>query len=423
MAIRLRFAGLAVLLGALGANQRAEAQTFGVELHNTLMPAAGAMAGVSIAQPQDLISAINANPATLTQFRGTQFIMGGSWGEPTVDIAHQQGVLPALGTFSAKSEAQGVMAPAIGVTQDLSMMGLPATFGIGFVSSAGGFVDFRQVPQSAGTNSALSVFEAITAVGVNLTERLSVGASMAVGLAMFDAPFVGIGGETLDYALRGVLGASYDLTPDTKLGLYWQTRQHFVFDNAVRLVLPDTSYTGVFDVRMDLPENVGVGISNTTLMDGNLMLAADLLWKQWDNADMFKAVYNNQWVGQFGAQYTAGKCRYRLGYAYSGSLLDPHPSLTAGGITPPGGQEAMYYTQALLAVANPHRLTGGVGVHDVLPGIDLDVMAGGMFDYAVQEGPLTASSMASYWVGLGLTWRFGAEECDPTVAATCSDVE
>lgn len=421
MRVRAYLLSLAALLAVLSPNRRAEAQTFGVELHNTTMPAAGGMAGVSIAQPQDLISSINGNPATLTQFRGTQFIMGGSWGEPTIDLAHQQGQYPLLGTFSAKSEAQGVMAPAIGVTQDLTMLGLPATLGIGFVSSAGGFVDFRQVPQSAGTNSALSVFEAIVGGGVNVTERLSVGASAAIGLALFDAPFVGIGGETLDYALRGVVGASYDLTPDTKLGLYWQTRQHFVFDNAIRLANPDTTFSAVFDVRMDLPENVGLGISNTTLMDGNLMLAADLLWKQWDGADLFKAVYNNQWVGQFGAQYTMGKCRLRLGYAYSGSLLDPDPSVFAGGVTPPGGQEAIYYTQALLAVANPHRLSGGIGVRDALPGMDLDLMAGGMFDYATQEGPLTATSISSYWVGLGITWRFGGQECEEAAMAMCTD--
>ena len=56
-------------------------QTFGVELNNTLMPASGGMAGVSIARPQDLTSAINANPATLTQFKGTQATFSGAWAE------------------------------------------------------------------------------------------------------------------------------------------------------------------------------------------------------------------------------------------------------------------------------------------------------------------------------------------------------
>jgi len=39
------------------------------------------MAGVSIARPQDVPSAIFGNPATLAQFQGTQFTLGGGWME------------------------------------------------------------------------------------------------------------------------------------------------------------------------------------------------------------------------------------------------------------------------------------------------------------------------------------------------------
>jgi hypothetical protein len=75
------------------------------------------MGGASIALPQDLTSAINGNPATLTQFYGTQFIFGGAWAKPTYNLAHLQGALPTLGTFSAKSEAQGELMGNIGITQ------------------------------------------------------------------------------------------------------------------------------------------------------------------------------------------------------------------------------------------------------------------------------------------------------------------
>ncbi len=46
------------------------AQTYGVELHNTLMPASSGMGGTSFTQPQDIQSAIYGNPATMTQFAG-----------------------------------------------------------------------------------------------------------------------------------------------------------------------------------------------------------------------------------------------------------------------------------------------------------------------------------------------------------------
>lgn len=87
------------------------AQTFGVELHNTLMPASGVMGGVSIARPQDLLSGVNANPASLTQFKGTQFLFSGAWAEATINQT-QTGNIPFAGPpliepFSAKSTVPG----------------------------------------------------------------------------------------------------------------------------------------------------------------------------------------------------------------------------------------------------------------------------------------------------------------------------
>jgi len=85
----------------------ASAQSFGIELNNTLMPASGGMAGVSIAQPQDLTSSVNGNPATLTQFRGTQFLFGGAWAEPTFNLTQTSNIPivgpPLIQPFSAKS--------------------------------------------------------------------------------------------------------------------------------------------------------------------------------------------------------------------------------------------------------------------------------------------------------------------------------
>src|SRR5262245_46247762 len=85
-----------LLLYAALIQGRVSGQSFGVELHNTLMPAAGAMGGVSIAQPQDLTSSINGNPATLTQFTGTQFLFGGAWAEPTFNLT-QTSNIPVVG--------------------------------------------------------------------------------------------------------------------------------------------------------------------------------------------------------------------------------------------------------------------------------------------------------------------------------------
>ena len=73
-----------LVMGTLG--QAAWGQGYGTDTQNVLTPAAGGMAGVSLAEPQDVPAAIFGNPATLTQFRGTQFTLGGAWveGYPTV---------------------------------------------------------------------------------------------------------------------------------------------------------------------------------------------------------------------------------------------------------------------------------------------------------------------------------------------------
>jgi long-chain fatty acid transport protein len=137
-------------------------------------------------------------------------------------------------------------------------------------------------------------------------------------------------------------------------------------------------------------------------------VAIDLLYKLWDEASMYNAVYDNQWVVQCGTQYTMGRCKLRAGYVWAENPIDQTPGNNIGGVIQPGDLPAVRYTQALLAVTGQHRISAGVGIADVLPNIDADLMAGGMFRDTEQLGAFTQSSIASYWVGLGLTWRFGA---------------
>ena len=394
------------------------AQSFGTELHNTLMPASGGMGGTSIARPQDLQSAINGNPASLTQLRGTQFSFGGGWVEPTFNMTQTRSI-PPIGTtliepFSAKSTAPGVPVGNIGVTQSFDELGLPATFGIAFVTTAGAFADYRQVPESNGTNAGLTIFSLPVSLGVDMTDRWSLGASMALGIAFFDGPFVGIGGMTPDYALRGTIGSNYLLSETTTIGGYYQTKQSFTFDNAFSINSPLLTTTR--DAAMDLPQNLGLGVANTSLMDGRLLLACDVVYKLWDEADLYEAIYDNQWVVQLGTQLTHGRYRLRAGYVWAENPIDSTPGPSLGGIVQPGDLAAVRYSQGLLAVTSEHRISFGLGVVDVLPGVDLDMMAGGMFEDTESLGEFTTTSIESYWLGFGLTWRFGRGACGPTTA-------
>ncbi len=260
------------------------------------------------------------------------------------------GPLALIEPFSAKSTAPGVPVGNIGLTQDFSELGLPATIGVGFVTTAGAFVDYRHVPESNGTNAALAIFNLPVSLGVDLTDRWSIGASTSMGIAFFDGPFVGF------------------------------------------------------------------GPANTSLMDGRLLLAYDVVYKMWDEAALYDSIYDNQWVVQLGAQYTQGRYRFRSGYVWAENPLDETPGNNLGGVIQPGDLAVVRYSQGLLAVTSQHRISFGVGIADVLPGVDMDMMAGGMFRDSQQLGNFTNTSIESYWIGLGLTWRFGRGACGPVSA-------
>jgi long-chain fatty acid transport protein len=257
----------------------------------------------------------------------------------------------------------------------------------------------------------MTIFNLPVMLGVDVTDRLSVGAGMSLGIAFFDGPFVGIGGMTPDYALRGNVGTNYRLGEATSLGAYYQTEQKFTFDNAFLL---DPLGPGQItqDVRMDLPQNVGLGIANNSLCDGNLLLAVDVLYKLWEEAAMYDAVYENQLVVQLGAQYTLGKFKLRGGYVWAENPIDQTPGMDIGGVIQPGELRAVRYSQGLLAVTSQNRISLGIGRTDVLPGIDLDLMAGGMLRDTEQLGDFTTTTIESYWIGMGLTWRFGRGACE-----------
>ncbi len=404
MPMRIRSLGLCCWISVLTlTTAELQAQSFGIELHNTMTPASGGMAGVSLSRPQDLQSAINGNPATLTQFHGTQFSMGGGWAEASYNI-EQLAPLPLVGVdpYAAKSGTPGSAIPAIGVIQDFSALGLPVTTGVGVMANAGAGVDFRGVPASSGTSAQYLALDMIGAAGVAVTDRLSIGSSLIVGSSFLDGPFVDLGGMTPAYALRGSVGLNYFLRDPTSVGFYYQTKKNFRFDDAVVF-----SNGAVSDIKFDHPANLGWGLADSSLFDGRLLVAADVLYKLHSDADFLKAIYKDQWVLQLGTQYClTPRTRLRLGYAYNENPMRDASVTSVGGVSLPDGVPAMRYIQGQFAAISQHRLTGGVGVRDVLPGLDFDVFAGGMFKGSDQFAS-TNATVESYWVGLGATWRYG----------------
>jgi long-chain fatty acid transport protein len=391
----------------LGGHRVSHGQGYGTDTQNVLAPAAGGMAGVSIARPQDVPSAIFGNPATLSQFSGTQFCLGGAWveGYPTVTNPTIPG--------SVTSRTEGFAAPEIGVTQDLRSVGVPGALGLGFGSLSGLGAEYRgMVPGSSFLNNLSSEYIVLgvnTALGVQLTDRLSAGAGLTLGNGMEQLGLTGplVSSAMVNaYGLRGDFGLNYDLNPCNTVGAFYQTRLDFEFPNAVRI---NSTYNTLL---VSQPETVGLGYANRALCDGNLLLAADVYYKMWDDAPLYKDIYINQWAFAVGAQLTRGKLKYRLGYSYNTNPLNHNAGSQLDGY--PAGQAAVQLFQAAsCATINEHRITGGIGYEGFLvPCLDLDLFAGGLLNAHDQFG-VSGVSVDAYYVGMGLTWKFGAEPAEP----------
>ena len=190
------------------------------------------------------------------------------------------------------------------------------------------------------------------------------------------------------------------------MGAYYQSKMDFNFPDAIRVGL---NYQ---DLKLDDPDTIGFGFANRSLMDGNLLLAVDVYYKMWDYAVLYQDVFVNQWVFAVGSQLTRGRCKYRLGYSYNTNPLNHNVGTSLDGF-PICPNQLQLFQAASMATINQHRLTGGIGMQDFLfTGVDLDLFAGGLFDATDQFGS-TQASVAIYYLGMGLTWRFDAHAPRP----------
>jgi len=404
---RTFFLAVLVSLGLAEQGQIALAQGYGTDTQNVLMPASGGMAGVSLASPQDVPSAVFGNPSTLSQFQGTQFTLGGAWAEgyPTVT---RFGFLDPAENFSVTSGTQGFLIPNIGVTQDLCPLGLPGTLGFGLSGLSGLGAEYRgKAPPGSFANDFSSEYLVLglnAGAGFKLGERLSAGASVTLGTAFEQLGLVQSTAMVHDYALRGTFGLDYEVNDCNTVAAFYQTKMNFQFPNAFLNPIANT-YS---DIRIDQPETIGFGLANRRLCGGNLLIAADIYYKLWENADLYRDIFVNQWAFAFGTQLTRGKMKYRAGYSYNTNPINHNVGNTLDGF--PVLQDQIQFLQASeTAAINQQRLTAGIGRSDLLfQGLDLDLFVGGLFEATDQFGDHTEASVALYYLGMGLTWRYAS---------------
>ncbi|MYB89195.1 MAG: hypothetical protein F4X93_04460 [Proteobacteria bacterium] len=479
------------LLASLAISGTAYAGPYGYDLHNVLAPRSAGMAGTSIAKPLDNVSAIFGNPAALTDWTGTEFTFGATYYKPEVRLDHYGGLglptlagnVPAaslaafdgptfagadLGTANPAGSAtpgqaitnqffddavngnEGYIVPQVGVTQDLRPLGLPAVLGAGLTAVSGIGVEFRHVEETLGLGAEFIVLGANFSLGWELNEQVSIGGAATVTYAYLDLGLAATSGVTHDTGMRGTLGLTYeDIVPGTRLGLFYMTELQHVFDDIIAVPNFEPARVGALEgygekgqvryssIPIEEPRTIGIGISNETFMDGNLLIAADIMWKNWEEADFWGDVYEDQMVYSIGAQMKMGNWRFRAGYGYADDPTDrdadsikglPYvcSSATDCNAIPVGrsdspsmlGQQVLEYLQASQTeVIYRHRATLGVGYMGFLaPFLNIDGHVGVQFkerNHYSAHGQLTPAQFNTL---------IGASGGDPNPTTTAADV-
>ena len=405
---------------------------YGYDLHNVLAPVSASMAGTSIAKPLDNVSAVFGNPAGLSEFRGTEFTFGATWYKPSAVLEHDGSL---TGTrFKQSNRNEGYIVPQIAVTQDLRGLGIPGTLGAGVTVTNGIGVEYRKEPASLGASAELIYVGANFGLSWDLTENLTLGAAATTTYAMLDLGLTSTSANTHDIGFKGSLGLTYKLPHATQLGVFYHSELRQDFDDIIQTSPSGAGGDGqMTNLVIEQPRTLGVGISNEMLMDGNLYLAADVMYKNWANADFWQDVYVDQWIFSMGGQYTMGPWEFRAGYGYADDptrenikgltqLSNACAGLPAAclpiatGNSPVGISVAEYLQAAQTQVIYRHRVTVGAGYKGFLaPFLDLDVHAGYQLeedrDYGGSPGGAvqanhTNSEVSSWHTGFALTWHF-----------------
>ena len=361
-----RFLSLAIVLAIAAHAGLARGQGYGSDLQNVMGPASGGMAGVSVARPQDVPSAIFGNPATLAQFEGTQFTLGGGWieGYPTVT---NDGSSIARGTpFSATSRTQGCWPPRSAWPRTCGPSDWPAPWASAWPASA-----------AAGPNTAARCRE----TSYQQRKRRIPGAGHQPGgwLPGHRSAFRG-GHHDARHRVRatGIRRPDRQFRHGQRLrpaGNRWrrlrvERLQHggllLPVEDVLRFSRCRSRGIELPDVHIAQPTTFGLGIANRSLMDGNLLIAADVYYKLWEDAALWQDMMVNQWAVAVGAQLTRGNMKYRVGYSFNSNPINHSVGNNFDGI--PAASDAIQLYQASsrpssIRIASPAALDGKISCY------------------------------------------------------------
>ncbi|NDV61790.1 hypothetical protein G0Q06_04940 [Puniceicoccales bacterium CK1056] len=291
-------------------------------------PKARAMGGASIAYPQDAITAVFGNPASLcfTKFcPSTQVDFAGTLFMPDVKASVTNPLMPSE-SLNVSSDDSVYPIPAIGVAVPFGEDNR-GRFGLAAYGVSGLGVDYRntviggtlgslgQVPPGfdtapiiAGSYTSLQIMKFAPSVAWQLAPDLSVGVAFHLDYAVLDLGQ----GSSSGYGYGVQLGLAYRPSENIALGLVYTSPQEVNHENVISLGGP------LQDLKLENPQQIGVGVAYEA-NEGALVLAADVKWINWGDATGYSDFdWRNQTVIALGIQYEAIKDKLvlRVGYNY-----------------------------------------------------------------------------------------------------------
>lgn len=388
---------------ALWAIPSANAANYGTDLNLTMLPASGGMGGVGIANPLEPAAAVFGNPATLANFNnGTSFSFGATFYKPDVSAQHNGGDTGAA--WSSDSKASDYLVPSVAITQPLSQ---DTVLGLGLTAVSGVGSDFRGTPNSLDPLAELILFGANAGIAHRVNDNLDLGGAVTIGNGFFQAGLSSNTASRRAFGVRGTLGANYHIGA-TSVGAYYRSKLSMKYKDVVNY-----NTNAFWDLTVEQPEEFAMGVSNSSLVNGKLLLAADVIWKNWEGAKFYKDIYDNQIVLALGAQLTQGKAKWRVGYSHVnspiksnvGSNVGEATSLAYNGTNIPLTPSLVRYLQATNAeVIWKNQVTAGFG-YELNKNIALDTHAGVALSRDETIGNTSVNAKA-WQVGAGLTWKF-----------------
>ena len=282
------------------------------------------LGGTGITAPQDAISAIFSNPATIcfsSYGRCSEFDISLIAGTPKAEAK----IRMCNTTIKSSSDDKVFPIPAVGLTMPLNHKFPRWSVGIaaGGVSGLGidyenseidqpEFYDFGPLgkfPLIKGDFAKLKVAKFAPSIAFQPSENFSLGFSSHLNYGSLDLG----NGSSNDYAFGAQIGMLYKYGDYISLGATYTSPQEFTYKN-----VSDLDGDGLKDdLDLEKPQEIGFGVGFIPLKD-LLVFEVDLKWKNWADAKGYDDLdWDNQWIIALGAQFKATKkLTIRAGYNY-----------------------------------------------------------------------------------------------------------